>query len=208
MKNLKILLVRHGESRANTEMYISGSLNTLLSSKGIRQANDLGFNFWLKKVDIDAVYSSNLARAEETAERIRIFQYKRVELDENSKENELAKLFLVKKSSKLNEMSFGTIEGVDYKYLPKYVSKEWDKYGYPISVPEQENPKDVLKRAVEGISEIAEKEKGSNRICIVTHGMLLRILLEEYKGKIFDIINNAEYIEIEYNYDTKELIFN
>ena len=205
MNNLKILLVRHGESDANKEGYIAGSMNSDLTEKGKRQANYLGFTLWANKIKIDSVYSSTLQRAIDTADRIRVFQECR--LDSTEKSVNKNKLYFVKTSPKLNEMCFGVTEGKYFDELPDYYKEDWAKFGYPVNVPEQETKEEVVKRAIEGIKEIAEKEKDSETICIVTHGMLLRLLNEHYKGKIEDIVGNAEYIEIEYNYDTKEIIF-
>ena len=206
MENLKILLVRHGESEANTKGYVSGGFDTPLSEKGKSQANTLGYELWLNKINIDAVYSSELSRAKETAESIRIFQLKAKECKKEPIDK-LRKLYNVNSTEKLNEMSFGQIEGVYFENVPKIIMDEWHKYGYPINSPGQETTDEVVKRAIEGISEIAEKEKGSERICIVSHGMLIRLLTRHYKGEIKQILKNASYIEIEYNYDTKEIIF-
>lgn len=65
---MEILLVRHGESKANAEGRLQGSLDYTLSERGEAQARQLGR--WLSKnaVGWDFAFSSPLARAKQTAE--------------------------------------------------------------------------------------------------------------------------------------------
>ena len=61
-----LLLVRHGETDWNAEGRLQGHTDTLLNDYGRRQAAALGED--LAGDGIDVVYSSDLARARETAE--------------------------------------------------------------------------------------------------------------------------------------------
>ncbi len=65
---MDILFVRHGESEANAQGIMQGTLDSPLSERGREQAKVLGA--WLKARDLqfEAAYCSPLSRARETAE--------------------------------------------------------------------------------------------------------------------------------------------
>jgi 2,3-bisphosphoglycerate-dependent phosphoglycerate mutase len=65
---MRILLVRHGETEENVAGIIQGHLPGRLSARGRAQVEALGRR--LASERIDAVYSSDLARARETTEAI------------------------------------------------------------------------------------------------------------------------------------------
>ena len=60
-----IILVRHGETRGNIDDKAQGHFDAQLTDLGLRQAEALAHR--LEKIDIDAVYSSDLIRAVDTA---------------------------------------------------------------------------------------------------------------------------------------------
>ncbi len=64
---MELLLVRHGESQANTEGRMQGTLDSPLTAVGREQARALGR--WLagRALGLDAAYCSPLSRATETA---------------------------------------------------------------------------------------------------------------------------------------------
>ncbi|MCA9644705.1 MAG: histidine phosphatase family protein, partial [Myxococcales bacterium] len=64
---MDILFVRHGESEANAQGIMQGSLDSPLSERGREQAAVLGE--WLKArgLEFEAAYCSPLSRAKETA---------------------------------------------------------------------------------------------------------------------------------------------
>jgi broad specificity phosphatase PhoE len=65
---MRILLVRHGETEENAAGIIQGHLPGRLTARGREQVEALGLR--LASDQIDAVYSSDLARARETTEAI------------------------------------------------------------------------------------------------------------------------------------------
>jgi probable phosphoglycerate mutase len=65
---MKLILTRHGETIENKQGISQGHLPGHLSKLGIEQAKKLALR--LKKEKIDAIYSSDLARAADTAKEI------------------------------------------------------------------------------------------------------------------------------------------
>ena len=65
---MKLILTRHGETIENQKKIMQGHMPGHLSKRGIGQAKKLALR--LKDEKIDAIYSSNLARAADTAREI------------------------------------------------------------------------------------------------------------------------------------------
>ncbi|MEX1254454.1 MAG: histidine phosphatase family protein [Dehalococcoidia bacterium] len=63
---MRLLLIRHGESTANAEGRLQGHLDFALSEQGRRESELLGGR--LTSLGVDALYTSTLARARETAQ--------------------------------------------------------------------------------------------------------------------------------------------
>jgi broad specificity phosphatase PhoE len=68
---MKLILIRHGETIENIRGILQGHLPGKLSKNGIEQAKRLALR--LEKEKIDAIYSSDLARAADTAKEIAKF---------------------------------------------------------------------------------------------------------------------------------------
>ena len=65
---VNIILIRHGETDWNTEQVFRGRIDVPLNRVGLSQAEAVGLS--LKDRDIDALYSSPLKRAFETAHMV------------------------------------------------------------------------------------------------------------------------------------------
>jgi probable phosphoglycerate mutase len=61
---MDLFLVRHGETQANADGIVQGWLDTELNEKGRQQAQQSAISF---DKDIDAIFSSDLTRAKQTA---------------------------------------------------------------------------------------------------------------------------------------------
>ena len=66
--NLKIILLRHGESTWNKENRFAGTRNVPLTDKGRREAAQAGIMLGQSGAKIDRVFTSKLDRAIETAD--------------------------------------------------------------------------------------------------------------------------------------------
>jgi broad specificity phosphatase PhoE len=65
---MRLLLIRHGESTANADGRLQGHLDIPLSDRGRRESDLLAER--LSRLTIDALYTSTLSRARETAETV------------------------------------------------------------------------------------------------------------------------------------------
>ena len=66
---MKLILTRHGESEENRDGIIQGHIHGKLSKEGVLQADRLALR--LKDEHIDAIYSSDLHRASDTANAVK-----------------------------------------------------------------------------------------------------------------------------------------
>jgi broad specificity phosphatase PhoE len=152
---MKLILVRHGETDWNLQQRVQGSVNTPLNRKGLEQARKVALR--LKNEKIDAIYSSDLKRAKQTADAI-------------AKPHKIP----VKTDNLLRERSFGKMEGMLRDEYYKIRSKSGLTHLF--RPPGGENYVDVAKRARRFISAIKKRHmKGT--IVVVSHGILIRTMI-------------------------------
>ena len=77
---VKVILIRHGETDWNTKQIFRGRKDIPLNEVGLAQAKAVGVS--LSDIQIDAVYSSPLGRALETAKVLAESRSLEVELEE------------------------------------------------------------------------------------------------------------------------------
>jgi broad specificity phosphatase PhoE len=155
---LKLILVRHGETLWNRENRIQGHTDVALSDIGHTQVQKLACS--LKDEKIDAIYSSPLTRAYETARAISRFHDVDIMIDHD-----------------LKELNHGDFEGMtiaELKEKHETFLKNW--YGNPASVimPNGESLSQVQKRVWDVITTIMKTSKDS---LVVSHGMAIMAIL-------------------------------
>ena len=155
---MKILLVRHGETDFNKNKLIQGHSDIVLNETGKEQAINAGQK--ITNFNIDAVFSSPLKRALETA---------RLMLD-NSNNSQNERLDLVT-DSRLIEKYFGDFEGSTFDEYFKALDT-----GSNLETIEQEE--NVYKRAHSFFLDKYE-DYNNKTILVVCHGALIRIFLRE-----------------------------
>lgn len=108
---MKLILTRHGETVENVKGVLQGQLEGELSKKGIEQAKKLAKRLKIEK--IDAIYSSDLARASDSVKQI-------------AKYHEEVPLVFVEELRERNLGSFARkkIKDVDLKNFPKDAEKK------------------------------------------------------------------------------------
>lgn len=183
-----LFIVRHGQSQANFPQDIYG-LDRSLTEKGKEQAHQAAKKF--KRLHIDAIISSPLIRAKETAEIIAA---------------ELKLPFDTKPS--LRDRIFGQLEGRHTKEVKEELKElfemrkklpysKWKKIAFAEGY---ETDEQMMDRFIGALQEIAKTNKGKT-ILITSHVSLIRVFLvhlglKKYKDFESYIFDNAGYIKI------------
>ncbi len=155
---MKLILVRHGETLWNRENRIQGHTDVALTDVGHTQIQKLARS--LKDEKIEAIYSSPLTRAYETARAISRFHDVDITIDHNLKE--------------LNHGDFEGITIAELKEKHETFLKNWHEDPASIIMPNGESLSQVQKRAWNVITTIMETSKDS---LVVSHGMAIMAIL-------------------------------
>jgi 2,3-bisphosphoglycerate-dependent phosphoglycerate mutase len=159
-----LLLVRHGETDWNAEGRLQGQTDRPLSDYGRRQARQLGEQLAEEELAGDglvAIYSSDLARARETAEIVAERVGLRVELDPG-----------------LREKDWGTWEGL--------TAVERDRVEFV-----GESTEDHRERMLRSLNRISERHPGGGRVLVITHGGSMRRVQTAALGWALPVVENC-----------------
>lgn len=154
---MNIYMIRHG--RQSSKLC---NVNVDLSDEGRRQAVLLGERLSLEK--IDAIYSSQLIRAVETAQIVN--QYFKVP-------------HIIR--TELEEMSFGFMEGMSDERIAAAFADfkiEQKKMETDLPYPGGEGAEDVIKRAMPVFKEITAS--GYQNVAVITHGGVIRSMIAAF----------------------------
>ncbi|MEK6245126.1 MAG: histidine phosphatase family protein [Pseudomonadota bacterium] len=152
----RLCIVRHGETAWNAEHRVQGQLDLPLNSIGHAQAEAAAKV--LSRERFDAIYSSDLTRARQTAEPIANFFSINVLLEKD-----------------LRERHYGIFERLTYaeakvRYPEDYARFESRDPAYDFRTGE--SLKDFSARSIKIITTIADRHRGQS-ILIFTHGGVL-----------------------------------
>ena len=184
-------IVRHGESEWNVKRILHGQTKDIpLTPNGLKQANQTAKK--LNNIDFAAAYSSDLLRAQRTAEIIA--------LDHN---------LLVKTNHLLRERYFGRLEGItvnnfleEFKDLLKVREQLSTEVRFKSKIiPEVESDEEIASRLFTFLREIAVAYMGKN-VLIVSHGGLMHATLiklgfANYQELPYSSIKNTSYFIID-----------
>lgn len=184
---MKVYLVRHGESEANTKGLFSGVTDTPLTDFGRKQAREI--SDFLSKTIFEEIYSSPLSRAYETASLINEKHHNNIIIIDG-----------------LIEMNFGIFEGLSYKEIKsRYpdLTKAWQLKSSEFVFPEGESLIKFYKRIVLSYEEIIKNSK-SDSILIVAHSGVIRSILANEISESFSHywkyrVDNCRVSIIEYS---------
>jgi broad specificity phosphatase PhoE len=181
---LRLLLVRHGETIWNTQRRYQGQTDVPLSDVGTRQAQFLAAR--LARESIDAVYSSDLQRAWQTARIV----------TQNSDLNVLPE-------PRLREMGFGVLEGLTFdeanSRFADIISTWLENYNQPPPGGEDMN---VFSERVSAVLNDLQTKHDHQTILLVAHGGPLSELVRVVLGLSHTLrwaflMNNAGLSEIQ-----------
>jgi broad specificity phosphatase PhoE len=154
-----LLLVRHGETDWNAEGRLQGHTDRPLSDYGRRQAQQLAGE--REDEELEAIYSSDLARARETAEIVGERLGLPVVLDPD-----------------LREKDWGTWEGLN--------AVERDRVEFVGETTEAHQ-----ERMLRALRRIAERHPGDGRVLVVTHGGSMRRVQTAAMGLAMPVVENC-----------------
>ncbi len=155
----EIILVRHGETEWNVQEVFRGRIDVELNQTGIRQAELLAE--YLSDVRIEAIYSSPLKRALNTAEIIASHHKLKVEI-----------------APGLIDFDYGKWQGLPHKEVKhryKQLYAQWVKNPHLVKMPEGESLTDVRERALNVANKVVAKHKGT--AVLVSHRVVNKVLI-------------------------------
>jgi probable phosphoglycerate mutase len=157
----RIIAVRHGETDWNVDARIQGQLDIGLNDKGRWQAQRAARA--LAEESVDALYSSDLSRANDTAQAIA---------------DHAARPLKVQTHTGLRERAFGKFEGQTYAAIAEQWPEEarlWRIRDPDFAPVGGESPVQVLARVAQTVDDIASRHMGE-QIVLVSHGGVMDML--------------------------------
>ena len=167
---MQIFLLRHGETRWNREGRCQGSSDIELNETGQRQASAVAAH--LSRGRIDAVYSSDLRRARETAEIV-------------GGPHEIA----VRIEPDLRELDHGEMEGLTFVEVRERFGgliEQWRTRPVGVELPGGERLLDVDRRVWSALNRIVETHDDGDTIVVVSHSFPILSALCRISGTPLD----------------------
>lgn len=161
-----VIFIRHGEALWNVERREMGQLDSPLTERGIRQAEAIAVR--LSTIGFETLYSSDLGRALQTAERI------------SSKSR-----MPILEDMELRERHMGVFQGLTRSEMKDRYPQEWAAYNsetkFTYVIPNGESQKHRLERSIRVMNRLADAHPEES-IVVVSHGGLLRGFFEYVLG--------------------------
>jgi broad specificity phosphatase PhoE len=152
-----LLLVRHGETDWNREGRWQGGSDTQLNDVGREQANALAATL---DGTVDAVYSSDLARARETAEILAAKHGLQVNLDK-----------------RLRERGFGVWEGLTNDDIQQRDAETFERWRLGEGPgPEDAEPFDTFAARISSFLDELLERHAEEEVLVVSHGGSIRVI--------------------------------
>jgi probable phosphoglycerate mutase len=161
----RIILIRHGETEWNARGLYQGQLNSPLTAAGRQQAVALAER--LRDMPIDALYSSDLERTQETAAPLVAASGLELRLD-----------------PRLRERHYGIFQSLDKTAVATLHPEAYAGHhsGDPdFQIPEGESTRQFHERITRCLEDLADRHDGEE-ITIVTHGGTIGIAIKYVLG--------------------------
>ena len=188
-----LILIRHGESLWNAANRFTGWTDVDLSDRGIEEAEEAGRQ--LAEIRFDIVHTSDLVRAQRTAEII-------------MRHNQVSKDVSTKYDWRLNERHYGTLQGLNKAETAETHGAEqvhvWRR-SFDVAPPEGESLEMTAERTIPYFTdEVVPDLAGGNNVLVSAHGNSLRSIVMHIDG-----ISPKDIVSLEiptgepihYNYD-------
>ncbi|MCI8649838.1 MAG: histidine phosphatase family protein [Anaerotruncus sp.] len=178
MATTTIYLVRHCEAEGNWKRLFQGHYDGKVSELGYQQLAHLAERFC--SVKLDAVYSSPLTRAMETARAI----------------NRCAQL-PIQQDDGLLEINGGAFEGKPFAELPILFAEAYDKWEHDpahFTAPGGESMQQVYDRMRDTIDRIARTHEGGT-VAIASHGCAIRNYQCYVRGLPLSQVNSVTWCD-------------
>lgn len=162
----KLILIRHGQSIWNAANRFTGWTDVDLSEKGVLEAEEAGHE--LRKEIIDVVHTSNLIRAQRTAEIV-------IQANVSSRE------IITKSDWRLNERNYGALQGLNKsETVEKHGSEQvqiWRR-SFDVAPPDGESLEMTAERTIPYFEEeiLPDLESGMS-VLVSAHGNSLRSIV-------------------------------
>jgi probable phosphoglycerate mutase len=171
----ELLFIRHGETDWNRQQRFQGQIDVPLNAMGHAQAARLGQR--LAGETHDALFSSDLARARETAAPMAAAWGRQPVLVPG-----------------LREQSFGVLEGLDVPTIQQQHAalwQQWLEHRADFALPGGESLRQFHARVIDAVRQLVADAAGQ-RLVIVTHGGVLDMLWRTANGLPLDGLRACE----------------
>ena len=155
----EIILARHGETEWNVGEIYRGRIDINLDEAGLEQAELLAK--YLSDLKLDAVCSSPLRRALDTANIIARYQKVHVEV-----------------TNRLIDFDYGEWQGLpdaEVRKLYPALYDQWRSNPHLVKMPNGESLADVRERAIAAVDDVIPRCKGS--VVLVSHRVVNKVLI-------------------------------
>lgn len=173
---MQIILLRHGQTEANSKELFYGFSESNLTDLGREQAKEAGLLLKKLKFNPTKIYVSERTRTHETLECLG-FKINDATID-----------------GRINERNMGKIEGMNYKEVNELfptLFEDWGKDFANYILQDGESWKLVYDRVVHFLEEVIEKYKGTDeKILVVAHGGILACFWTYLAAGNFNVMFN------------------
>lgn len=170
MSGARICLVRHGETAWNAEGRVQGQVDAPLNELGVAQARAL--ERALASERFDAVYSSDLSRARDTAEPLARQLGLPVRLD-----------------AALRERHYGMFETLTYAEVKQRFPADYARFAArepDYDFVSGESLRNFFARSIACVAALAARHAGES-ILVVTHGGVLEMVYRHATGRSLSV---------------------
>lgn len=160
---MKLLLIRHGQSVANSEGRLQGQLDSPLTDRGREQARALARRLVREGWSVSAIHTSDLGRAAETAEILGAALQAPLFLDE-----------------RLREYDIGMLTGLVQSEIEHLYPGIWHAlHRSPVwpAMPGEEGNDAFCRRIVSALDDIRSTHDQEQVVAVVSHGRTLGMIL-------------------------------